>query len=363
MSKFMRIIAKKSQITDAADTMRVSSTKAALSLYRICAIATLYAVLVGVFGYMFMMGFYAFNTSWVAPVVLSPLDEKGLELTEKLVTTKQTMETLSLDVSKLERSLQEMRRHKAALQSLEPQVKTAIGREIKEDRADGRELSALDAQKQTDNGRTRAVLAQIAEVESETRKDLVAGLITKGDAAVQAAQLNQAKAAYTDSQISEVLLRDGVLQKNTANTQTLDMLDKRVELESQIAQLDISIAMSATQLQAEKEQIDRVNKAIGLAAQTPYFSVVSSGGNQIFAFVPYENQSNVSIGAAVYDCYLNMAGCRSVGEVAAVFTGEERAQNPIFKTDMRGFLIRLNLDNENSARSKTLFLKHKPLLF
>jgi hypothetical protein len=87
-----------------------------------------------------------------------------------------------------------------------------------------------------------------------------------------------------------------------------------------------------------------------------------SGDSKIyFAFVPYDNTSSVSAGAPVYDCYLNMVVCRKVGTVKQVFSGEEHAMHPIFKSDMRGSLIQLDLQNPESAKSKTVFLNRKPL--
>src|ERR1700675_359807 len=75
--------------------------KSVVTIYRIFAIVTLYAVLLGVLAYGFVMGFYALNTSWAAPVILSPSDDKGLDFTEKLVTSRQTLEDLNVDLKKL----------------------------------------------------------------------------------------------------------------------------------------------------------------------------------------------------------------------------------------------------------------------
>jgi hypothetical protein len=55
--------------------------------------------------------------------------------------------------------------------------------------------------------------------------------------------------------------------------------------------------------------------------------------------------------------------CRHVGTVKAIFAGEEQAIHPIFKTQIRGFLIQMNLDHAESAKSKTVFLGGKPVLF
>ena len=70
-----------------------------------------------------------------------------------------------------------------------------------------------------------------------------------------------------------------------------------------------------------------------------------------------------AIGSAVYDCYLNMISCRKVGTVKQIFAGEEHAIHPIFRTDIRGFLIQMQLDHSESAKSKTVFLNRKPLFF
>ncbi len=91
----------------------------------------------------------------------------------------------------------------------------------------GPELATLDKQKLADNVTTQKVLAELNEVESNINKDLAAGLITQGDAATQLAALNQAKDAYTDNKIAEVLLTDSVLDKTTIGTSSLNVLVKQ----------------------------------------------------------------------------------------------------------------------------------------
>ncbi len=337
--------------------------KSVVTVYRIFAIATLYLVLVGVLAYGFVMGFYAINTSWAAPVILSPADDKSLDFTEKLVTSRQTLEDLNVDKTKLEDGVAEMTKHRVALEALEPELKTAIDREKRHNLTTGPELLALDKQKRSDNAKTQAVMAQVKEVEAAIDKDLAAGLITKGDAATQRAALNQAQNSYTDSKIGEILLTDSVLEKTTTDTKSLDVLDKQAELISEIAQLDIAIGVAQKQLYEENKQITRLREALATAKQTPYYLSVSGGSPVYFAFVPYDNQNSAAIGSAVYDCYLNMIACRKVGTVKQTFSGEEHAIHPIFRTDIRGFLIQVQLEHPESAKSKTVFLNHKPLFF
>jgi chromosome segregation ATPase len=334
-----------------------------ISLYRVFAITVLYLVLGGILTYAFVMGFYAVSNSWAAPLILSAVDEKSLDFRQKLVTSQQTIEDLKVDSQKLESGIAEMKKHRAALLALEPQLQAAIARERTHNRAIGPQLAALDTQKQADNLKTQAVLKQLREVESNINKDLAAGLITKGDAATQLSALNQAENAYTDSKIAEVLLTDSVLQKNTTGTDSLDVLEKQAELRSEAAQLDVAINVADKQLQEESQQINRLREAIRTAKQSPYYLNASGSQTLFFAFVPYDNQASAVAGRPVYDCYLNMFACRKIGTVNQVFAGEETAIHPIFKTNIRGFLMQMNLDHPESAKSKTVFLGRKPLLF
>jgi hypothetical protein len=332
-------------------------------LYRLFAILALYVVLFGVLAYGFVMGFYAINSSWAAPVILSPSDDKSLDFTQKLVTSKQSLEDLSLDKKRLESSIWEMTAHRASLLALEPELQTAIAREKKHNLLTGPQLSELDREKQADNSKTQNLMTQVNQLESQIDKDLSAGLITKGDAAAQRVALNQIRTSFTDSKVSEVLLTDSILEKTTAHTKSLDVLDKQAELRSEIAQLDIALNLAEKQIREEAQQIDRLKQAINTAKQTPYYLSVSGGATINFAFVPYDNQRSARVGAPVYDCYLDMIACREVGTVKQVFSGEEHAIHPIFKSDLRGFLIQMELDHPESAKSKTVFLNRKPLLF
>jgi CII-binding regulator of phage lambda lysogenization HflD len=337
--------------------------KLVIFLYRIFAVTVLYLVLAGILAYAFVMGFYAVSASWAAPLILSAADEKSLDFREKLVTSQQTIENLKVDSQKLETGIAEMKKHLAALLALEPQLQEAIARERAHNRTIGPKLAALDSQKQADNAKTQAVLAQLQQVESNVDKDLAAGLITKGDAATQLSALNQAQSAYTDSKIAEVLLTDSVLQKTTTGTDSLDVLEKQAELHSEAAQLVIAINVAEKQLQEESQQIDRLRQAILTAKQSPYYLNAAGGQTLYFAFVPYDNQASAVPGSPVYDCYLNMIACHKVGTVKQIFPGEETATHPIFKTLIRGFLMQMNLDRPDSAKSKTVFLGRKPLLF
>jgi CII-binding regulator of phage lambda lysogenization HflD len=337
--------------------------KSVLTVYRVFAIAALYAVLAGVLAYAFFMGFYALNKSWAAPVILSSFDEKSLDYMSKLVTSQQTIEDLKVDVTRLESNLAEMKKHRAALDALDPALQKAIDREHSHDRMTGPQLVQLEVQKQADNGKTQALLAQVHEIEAQIKSDLSNGLITKGDAETQLATLNQEETAYTDSRIASVLLTDNILDKTTTGTKSLDVLEKQAELRSELTQLDITINVDEKQLSEENRQVQRLHDAIQTAKLSPYYLNATGSKRLYFAFVPYDNQADAKPGSPIYDCYLNMIACRKVGTVKQVFKGEEIITHPIFKNQIRGFTILMELSHPESAKSQTIFLRRKPLFF
>jgi hypothetical protein len=337
--------------------------KSVLTIYRIFAVVTLYGVLAGILTYAFIMGFYAVNTTWAAPVIISSSDEKSLDYLAQLVTSQQTIEDIKVDVIHQQTTLAEMTKHRASLEALVPQIETAVTRERSHDRLTGPQLAELDSQKQADNAKTQVVLAQLQQLESSVNKDLAAGLLTKSDATTQIAAINQSRDAYTDSKIAEVLLTDNILDKTTAGTKSLEVIEKEAELRSDIAQLDVTLAVAQMQLQEDNRQIDRLRAAITSAKKSPYYLNASGNARLNFAFVPYDDQASATVGAPIYDCYLNMVVCRKVGTVKQIFEGEQDIVHPIFKTQVRGFTIQMNLSNPASAQSKTVFLGRKPLLF
>jgi hypothetical protein len=344
------------------DDLRRMVNRSVVVLYRVFAISSLYTVLAGVLVYALLMGFYAVNRSWIAPIILSPADRDSLELVQKLVTSTATLEDLRIDLERQQRNLAEMRTHKAQLRALQPALARAIARERAHDRATAPDLVTAWQQKRAANVKTLALDREVSGLESTIDRELTAGLITKGDAALWKAQLNQSHMTFVDSNVGEVLLRDNVMQKKNLGTPVLEILDKQAELASQIAQLDISISLAETQAQTESSQIDRLSKAISTATATPYY-LTMTGSSVPLALVPYDNQAELNPGAAIYDCYLNMIVCRQVGTVRQVFAGEQHATHPIFRTDLRGVLIGLELENPDSAKAKVLFLDHKPLGF
>jgi hypothetical protein len=132
-------------------------------------------------------------------------------------------------------------------------------------------------------------------------------------------------------------------------------------LKGNIVQLQIEITSGEEQLRADQAQITQLAEAIKTAKQSPYFMATREDAQ--FAFVPYDNRAKVSAGTSVFSCWLNMVWCHKVGAVEKSFHDEEHATHPVFKNDIRGSLIQLNLTDNDAAKNTVLFLGRKPLMF
>jgi hypothetical protein len=345
-----------------SENIRPAINKSVLLLYRLFAVVSLYAVLAGVLAFGLGCAFYATSRTWIAPVILSKADKDALDLTGKALITQNSVDDLKLDIGKLEITASESQQHKAALEKLLPAIDAAIARENRHRRETGPILANLDEQKRSDDFRTQRVLEKLAVVDATIDKELAAGLITKGDATQESMILIKSNGDLTDSKIATTLLKDTIWDKTVPTTTYLDTLHRKAELESEIAVLGIVSGTARKQAFIEKGQVSKFNEVLNAARQTPLWAAMQSGRADV-ALVPYENQAVAKAGSPVYDCYLSFVVCRQVGLLKAVFSAEQRGIHPIFRTDIRGFLVQLELSNPESAKSKTLFLGRKPLLF
>ncbi len=343
--------------------MRQLLYKSYVHVYRIAAVVALYGMLAGIAAYGALMGFYAVSTSWIAPITISPSNDKILAMTAQIVSSQQALDNLRLQNRSMAMSRGEMVNRRIVLRALSAQLDTALDDERRSNAVSGNLLAHLADQKKADLQRSKLMLGDIDSAKSEVERNLKVGLITKSEAIAQETLLAQFANSYTDGQVGAVLLQDNVRQKMTTDLTAVDTLSKRVDLQSQIAQLNLQIASGDAQMQANSAQIEKVRQGIQATQDNPYYLATTARHALDFAFVSYDNMKGAEAGAPLYDCILSFVACKQVGAVERVFTEEEHSAHPIFKGDMRGILIQLTLSNSESVKSKTLFLNRKPLLF
>jgi hypothetical protein len=335
--------------------------KLILTLYRTVAVIALYAILAGVIAYVSVLGVYEVNTSWVAPMLVAPNDTHGLVIADRVATSRNTLAQIIVDREHQERNLAAYQTERDELVSLRHVLTDGLRRTRTHDQAVAAELNGLLPQKEADLSRTAELVAEDSIGRSRIQKELDAGLITKTQAAEAEAQMNSVKNGLTDGRVSEVALRDSMHTKSAFNPAQIDGLVKIAEIQSRLARLEGEIAIARKQIAAFNTEKDLIEHAVDLSKETPYFVAANDGQSIDLAFVPYENQKSAKVDAPVYDCYLNYMLCRQVGTVTRIFPNEEHAQNPVFRSEMRGFLVQIWLSDRTAVRSKTLFVGGKPL--
>lgn len=343
---------------NALEYLRKLGVKGFLFTYRWMAVFILWGGSVSIIGFFLFMGVYLTNHSWIAPTIISPTNDKILDLTAKLVTSEQTLATLTSDRDHQTLSIASLQKSISDLYKMDDKFRTVINAQGKSDTEDVPQLNALNADKAKDNERTHSLLIQLDEAEKQVDADLQAGLVTRMDAINTKSSINQIRSAFTDSRVTEVLLQDSAKQKSSSLT-LVNALAQEAELRTGIMQFEILVKTGEAQIASDNAQIAELNQALAVAKTSPYF--MATKGKVQFAFVPYDSQDSAKIGAPVYDCYLNFIACRQVGTVSQIFSDEEMVTHPIFHTEVRGFLVQLNLTRQASAKSQTLFIGSKPL--
>jgi len=332
------------------------------TLYKAFSVSSLYMVLLGVLGASVFMVYFGVSQTWVAPVILSDIDKDALDLKSKILTTESTVDDLKIDVTRLRKTIGEAQTHRASLVRLRPEIDDAIAKETRQNQVSEPQLVHLDMEKQSDNSQVQEALEKLREVEGTIDEELRAGLITKTDAIQVKTSFSKSYSDLTDSKIASVLLKDNILAKARDNSAYLDTLGKRVELESEINTLEITIATAQQQMVTETKQIKDLEEALASAKRTPYWEAMQNG-NVHLALVPYRNSASAVPDAAVYDCYLFLVACRQVGVLGPSYSSEEHAPHPVFRFDVRGYLVQLKLIAPESAKSTFLFIGKKPFLF
>ncbi len=342
-----------------------------LKFYRFVAFFILFGTIAVMLGYLGLVAFYTFNTSWVAPTIISPTNDKMLRLRAELFNANQTIDKINVDLWQLDNEKSILNQKKITLEEFKQRLDNSINTEqsLLADRA--KAFTPLINNQAQQNRKMAQFSKQINRYEQGIQKSLKAGLITQEEAIKQRANALQMSTNVAESNIQSMLAYNAskdmqrsasTLQGDNQDIKALDTISKRSELETEIAQLNVHILSNENTHRNLKRQQAEMNEVINTLSKSPYFKI-TKGAKLNFAFLPYDNQKNVEIGSPVYDCLLHLIICKNVGAVAEVYTDEESTKHSLLKTDLRGSFIELNLADKSAAKSQVLFVNSKPLFF
>jgi hypothetical protein len=342
-----------------------------LKSYRFAAFFILFGTIAVMLGYLILVAFYTFNTSWAAPTIISPTNDKMLRLKGELFNANQTIDKINVDLWQLDNEKSILNTKKITLEDLKQRLDNSINTEqsLLQDRA--KAFAPLLSNQAHQNQKMAQFSNQINKYEKSIRKSLKAGLITQEEAIKQRASALQMSNNVAESSIQSMLAYNAskdmqrsasTLHGENEDIKALDTISKRSQLETEIAQLNVQILSNENTHHNLQRQLKEITEVIQTLSKSPYFKI-TKGAKLNFAFLPYENQKNVEIGSPVYDCLLHLFLCTDVGKVSAIYTDEESIKHSLLKTDVRGSFIELSLTDKSAAKSQVLFVNSKPLFF
>jgi hypothetical protein len=373
--------ASQSGVRPAAGNMALN--KLLVTVYKFAGFGVLTIILVGLVSYLATEIFYFVNAHWIVPTVLSPTDEHVLQL--DALASQEMAAKGAIVTKKLE--LQAQLRDAERIAEMETAFQDAFRTAMSTDLAD----------RKTELARLRGLLGKYASAKHT---------IQQSNEAFSGVQRNELGAQYQ----AHVIDVDQMLQGNFELAQIagtdLSLDERNVEIDARAAQLEREVAslegtgqsaaggkptnaqlsyeilhikrdFDASMLAAAKanDDADALRKSIetldAIVAQhdklldtiksSPY--EMAADRSLTIAFVPYDNKSSVTAGQSVYGCAFGFVWCKNVGNVAATIDGEVQAKHPLHNKDIRGVMVKLQLDDASWIEKPVLHVGRKPLLF
>lgn len=336
--------------------------RSVVPVYRTISLVTLYTVLFGIIGYGAMVACYLGTTTWVAPFSVTSSDTSVLAIMNQVTVSQNTLETTNLDIRATEENLQFSRNQLGQLLKLQRGFDQTLASQRDVWTESAKTLEGLKDETHANIMNLNTDVAHGEELRAMFKKDLAAGLITKGDAAIAIANIDDLASRTTDQKVAANSLLDNIRQHQMVDLNATSVLVQRTQVVYQVAQLASVIEVAEARLTSDRKLVDSITTALQTARMSPYYKAINSKDVIQLAVAPYGAEKKFAVGQPVYDCMFGLAVCFQVGKVAAVFPNEQVFENPLTKTNTRGYILELQVA-ERSVRSKSLVVNHRPLFF
>ncbi|WP_373047760.1 hypothetical protein [Vulgatibacter sp.] len=351
-----------------------------VSLYKAMGFGVLTLILGGLLAYLGLHGFFLVNRSWVAPTVISPSDERILELNAKTAAQAAAREKLVAERLELRTRLDDAQRIIVAEESFLERFDVAMHADRSFRARELGELLALREKQLHTRREFDTSSIPYAGMAKERAQMLQTASLLDREAFLttnhQLAQLGHSnfllaeKEVDLDTRIQE-LRRDiraidavssgDAKGKPGGSVGVLKLQQERTEAELELARARELAAALEENLRSIDGSIARYDQLLAAIKSSPYLKAME--GNLTVAFVPYHNIEAVEPGEALYGCDLGLIWCRQVGSVARVLDGEVNKKHPIRNLILRGAMVEVELQDESWAMEDLLHLGHAPFYF
>lgn len=333
--------------------------KTVVPLYRIFSMISLYSILMGILWFGILFAFFLGSSSWVAPFAVTPSDPQVLAIIAQVTSSQATIETLQLDMKASNENLTFSRAQLIGLGKLSTELREKVSKQTAEWSGAAEDLKKYDSEAKAGIDTAMKDVSNGAQMRAFVDRDLKAGLITNEDALSSYSYIDMLAVNTTAAKVAENDLKDNIRTHKMDDITSLTVAGQRAALEFQIDQLYSGIRTDMQHIVTDAETIATINSAVDTARQSPYYRAVR-GKNVRLGIVPYST-TLIKVGAPVTNCKLVIAVCSQVGTVAMVYPNELVFENPLTKTNTRGYVVEL-LVNDDAMRAKALMVG-KPLFF
>jgi hypothetical protein len=355
--------------------------KLVVSTYKVAGFAILTIILVGLVSYLGINVYYFVSSSWVVPTVLSPTDERVLQLDALAAQQEAAKGGLVTKRLELEAELKTANRILDVELAFQDAFRDAMVTDLSDRKT---QLARLRSLLSTYAASKRSILrsneAYAGMSRESLREQYGAHVISQEEMLTGNYQLAQIaganlgldqKSVEISAQVAELTREVASLEsahaaavsgKRTNGQVSYDVLHIKHEFDQSV------LASSKARHDAEAlaasvamlgDIIVRHERLIDMISRSPY--VMAADKNLTMAFVPYENKKNVAVGAPVYGCKMGLVWCSRVGAVAEIIDGEVLAKHPLHNKDLRGVMVRLSLDDPKWIEQPVLHVGGRPL--
>lgn len=372
--------------------------KLIVSSYKILGFIILSLILVGLASYVIMSGFYYGSSSWVAPVIVSPSDRRVIELNAEYAQQQSMRDALSAQKAEMETKLRDVERIAIAEEAFQTGARVSIKADLEDRRATLGKLGTLrqeykmaSAEISSANrdfaGLSRDQIKEMFDARLATKDDVVkgnmqlAGLANANLGLAERGVMLDVQMATTKRQAESLALVDALVKPNGAGYAPSARLSfasgdaKGVAPTREVLEFQRQLELSVLAQQRAKEEAVAIKQGITAAEATlkrydtlltaikesPYLKAAEH--HLTIAFVPYTNTDNAKVGSPVYACKGNIVWCRRVGQIGEHLEGEVTGAHPVQKIDLRGKMVRLELDDLRSAEEPVMHVGRAPFLF
>jgi len=342
------------------------ASKWLVSAYRLLGFSILTIIVVVLVGYITTTAFFYVSDSWIVPMAVTPNDEKVLSLQAQASTQQDQRDRIADELNQAERAI-------VAQQSFQAEFVKAIKGDLAGRKA---ALGRMKSLASTAAGTRSAIQNQNSAYAGAARRrmkeEYAAGLIDRNamlSGKFQLAQISGSNLSLAEKQAEfetraaelEATARslDAILE-NAEDSGDLGLSYEVLQIKQQYETSRLELAKAIETRDSLRASLERQDKILGALKGSAYLRAIQDEAT--VAFVPYGNLGNVKKGEPLYACKLSLVFCYHVGEVLDVIPGEVQFKHPHRDKNLRGQLVELKLDDDETeaGMEEHLFVGGKP---